>query len=308
MNSFIKKTAVFSLILLFSSFAFLSASAQTVVPATPKILSIAEGALKNKPIIEGAADIGSFVHIYIDGAYNGKTNILTAGLFSYAPYLNLSAGEHNAWAIAENGAGEKSGLSNIFKFTIKPGVPAPTLFTPAMNKNNPSHPFIIGVAKNDLTIKVYIDNKYDGEFKVENHESGTASFSYQILENLGAGAHSAYATATDNNGENSQSSNTVNFQIAGLSAANEDNADGTKENSEEKNVNGVKIENGSDETGAENNEGKSDDENEKNISSGLIIFILFLAGIIGWIIWVNRELVKEKMGKKSNGNNTLDKK
>lgn len=308
MNSFIKKTAVFSLILLFCSLAFLSAGAQTAAPTAPKILSVAGGILKNKPIIEGAADIGSFIHIYIDGAYNGKTDILTAGLFSYSPYLNLNAGEHSVWAIAENEASAKSGLSNIFKFTIEPGIPAPTLFTPAINKNNPSHPFIVGVAKNDLTIKIYVDNKYDGEFKVENHESGTASFSYQILQNRGAGAHSAYAVATDNNGENSQSSNTVNFQTADLPAANEGKVDGTRENTEEKNVNGVKIENDSDEAIAEDKETKGDDENEKNISSGLIIFILFLLGIIGWIIWVNRELVKEKMNKKSNGNNTLDKK
>lgn len=310
MNSFIKKTAIFSLILLFSSFAFLSARAQTSSPAIPKILSVAGGILKNRPIIGGIADSGSFIHIYIDGAYNGKTDILTAGVFSYTPYLNLNAGEHSAWAIAENEAGVKSGLSNIFKFTIEPGVPAPTLFAPAMNKNNLSHPFIIGVVKNDLVVKVYVDNKYDGEFKVANDESGTASFSYQVSQNLGAGAHAAYAMAADNQGEDSQSSNTVNFQIASSPAAGENISNETEKNANKENANkeGEKNnleENLNSEAGAEDNEGV--DENEKNISSGLIIFILFLIGIVGWIIWVNRELMKEKMGKKSNGA-TLDKK
>lgn len=301
MNSFIKKTAIFSLILVFSFSAFLSARAQTNSPATPKILSVAGGVLKNKPIIGGIADIGSFVHIYIDGSYNGKTDILTAGVFSYAPYLNLSAGEHSVWAIAENETGAKSGLSNIFKFTIEPGVPAPTLFSPAINKNNPSRPFIIGVAKNDLAIKIYVDNKYDGEFKVTNDESGTASFSYQVSQNLKTGAHTVYAIAADNEDGTSQSSNTVNFQIASPPTAGENVSNETEKNANEENANKEDEKNNleenlNNEAGAEDNENA--DENEKNISSGLIIFILFLVGIIGWIIWVNRELMKEKMSKK----------
>lgn len=303
----IKKTAIFSLILFFSSFVFLSANAQNNSPADPEILSTEQSASKNELAIKGRADSGSFVHIYIDGVYNGKTDILAGDAakadFSYRPYFNLSSGDHSVWAVAENEAGEKSGLSNIFKFKIKPGVPAPTLFSPVMY-NNSSHPFIIGVAKNDLTIKIYINDKYDGEFKVTNNESGTANFSYQVSRSLKSGAHTAYAIAADFQEKESGRSNIINFQTADLYISDEKimnlNKEETVSDADEKNV----IEQPEIKDGQITDKNGDEDANKKNISPGAAIFILFLIGIIGWIIWVNRALIKEKMGRDGGAKNS----
>ena len=39
------------------------------------------------------------------------------------------------------------------------------------------------------------------------------------------------------------------------------------------------------------NEGK---ENQGRLKLDLILFILFLLGVVAWLLWVNRELVKER--------------
>jgi hypothetical protein len=39
------------------------------------------------------------------------------------------------------------------------------------------------------------------------------------------------------------------------------------------------------------NEGK---QNQGRLKLNLVLFILFLLGVVGWLLWVNRELVKER--------------
>ncbi|MBU4455490.1 hypothetical protein KJ586_03195, partial [Patescibacteria group bacterium] len=72
---------------------------------------------KLKPLIKGLTINGTFVRVYIDGVYNGKTDILThdsgTANFAYQPFLNLSEGRHAAWAVAEDEASGKSGISNV---------------------------------------------------------------------------------------------------------------------------------------------------------------------------------------------------
>lgn len=238
MYSYFKKAAVFSLILLFSSFVFLGASAQAASPDAPEILAVMQDAPKNKPVIEGTTDSNSFVHIYIDGIYNGKTDTLTGETekitFSYTPYLNLSAGDHRVWAVAENADGEKSGLSNVFEFIIEP---------------EPEEP--------------------------EEESAPVVS-----------------APVVDKNVSGNEAENVNN--------ANEENIENGLE--ENLNANGEEI-------GEENEANNAADENERKVSPGVVIFIIFLVGIIAWIIWVNRELVKEKINVKSSEDKMpLDKK
>lgn len=282
-------------------------TALAVTVENPIIMGVEDGSSKNKPLIKGTTQSGTLVHIYIDGVYNGKTDVLfndlgTAGI-AYESFINLSSGDHRVWAIAEDESGNRSKLSNIFKFNILPGVPAPTLFQPAINKNNIAHPFIVGISKNDLTIKVFIDNEFDGEFKVENHESGSASFSYEVKKFLARGQHLSYVTAIDNHGEESQKSNIVNFNLAQpvIAESVDEERNRLGEGITDEDINkllqsGVKEE--------ENNE-----ENKDGLSPSTIIFIFFIIGIVGWIIWVNRALIKEKKTsvKKDTNKNDTDK-
>lgn len=173
---------------------------------------------KVKPLIKGLTISGTFIRVYIDGVYNGKTDILThdsgTANLAYQPFLNLSAGEHTAWAVAENEAGGKSGISNVLNFRIEKPMPAPTIFAPVVNGNTSyNRPFIAGLAKNDSLIKIFIDHKLDGQFTITNHQSGTASFAYSPYLPLTGGGHLVYAVAIDNRGKESRWSNIVYFAV-----------------------------------------------------------------------------------------------
>lgn len=171
-----------------------------------------------KPLIKGLTINGIFVRVYIDGVYNGKTDVLThnsgTANFAYRPFLNLSEGRHMAWAVAEDEAGGKSGISNVLNFRIEKPMPAPTIFAPVVNGNTSyNRPFIAGLAKNDSLIKIFIDHKLDGQFAVTNHRSGAASFAYSPYLPLTRGGHLAYAVAIDNRGKESRWSNIVYFSV-----------------------------------------------------------------------------------------------
>lgn len=167
-----------------------------------------------KPYIKGLIPSGTFARIYIDGVYNGKTDILehssgTAN-FAYKPFLNLKPGHHTAWAITEDENGKKSEISNILNFEIKNLYPAPILLNPVTIKNEISEKkYIVGLAKNDSKIKVYIDQKLYGEFLVKNDDSGTANFAYSLPINMHTGSHIIYTTATDYRGKESLWSNII---------------------------------------------------------------------------------------------------
>ena len=191
---------------------------------------------KVKHLITGLTVSGTKVHVYIDGVLNGRTEIVrhpsgTAN-FAYRPFLNLSVGTHTVYAIAEDETGRKSALSNAPRFRIEAPLPAPTIFEPVVNQDtNQRQPFIVGLAKNDTKIKIFIDHELDGEFKIENHPSGTASFTYRPFLPLTPGDHLLYVTAVDSRGKESVWSNIVYFPISRPSApqitdeAAEDSAD-----------------------------------------------------------------------------------
>jgi len=171
-----------------------------------------------KPPIKGLTYNNTLVHVFIDGIYNGKTGILNnesgTANFAYKPFLNLNAGKHTAWAVAEDLAGKKSEKSNVLYFTIEEPLPAPIVYNPVVNSNTIyDRPFIVGLAKNDLIVNVYIDHKLNGSFKVENHESGTANFAYKPFLRLSGGNHLVYTTTKDAQGKESRWSKLIYFNI-----------------------------------------------------------------------------------------------
>ncbi len=280
---------------------------------------------KVKPIITGLSKSGSFVHIFIDGIYNGKTNDLehisgTAN-FAYKPFLNLSVGEHSVYAIAEDEYGRKSLPSKTLTFNIEEQFPAPTLFQPVINtKTNHLKPFVVGLAKNNAKVKVYIDHVLNGEFLPNSHESGTANFAYKPFSNLSVGKHFLYVTATDERGKESPWSNIVYFDVGGTGqitpeAVTEENKEpivkgeelvpSEKEKDTDKSmtaeVEEKDLEEIEDFLKPNKEEGKElgglineEKERQGKLKLNLVIFIFFLLAVIVWIFWVNRELIKEK--------------
>jgi hypothetical protein len=298
------------------------------LPAPTLIAPVKEKILGNpKPIITGLSATQSFIHIYIDGVYNGRTEFLShnsgTANFSYKPFLSLKPGLHQVQAIAEDSKGRKSKISEILRFKIEEPMPAPTLFTPVISQNSSaSQPFIVGLAKNDSFIRIYIDHKLFGQFLVKNHKSGVANFAYKPIEPLVRGSHLIYATAVDNRGKESQWSNIVYFfsrRPIIADSAKEENIETSKSNSkeylttEEKNSltapsdgkiqkndaetekSGGNIDKKKNDAEAENSGSVNEEKEKQNkLSPNLVVFIIFLISIIGWIIWVNRELAKEQ--------------
>lgn len=286
-----------------------------------------------RPYITGLAHSGTRVKIYIDGVYNGKTEILenpsgTAN-FAYKPFLNLSIGWHKAWAVAEDINERKSLVSEILEFKIEEPMPAPIIldYKPSTDDN-----VILGLAKNDSLIKVYIDHKVITSFWVKNHLSGTANFVYNPQETLTRGSHLVYITATDKRGKESRWSNfktIVNREPRIAEAVYEENVSTSTSKNESKisepirikesdNIGTVKIINDAeavcdnpntcdnedstkedilkeliDEVMATGSNNKVDSNEKKGVQWNIIIFVTFLVAIIFWIFWVNRELIKE---------------
>jgi len=325
-----------------------SVSAPTVVfPSENSFFS------NTKPNITGLTHSGTRVLVYIDDVYNGKTEVLydKSGVanFKYQPFLNLNTGTHKYYLITESKFGEKSQKSKVVSFKIEKEYPAPTIYKPVVNKKT-SHnkPFIVGLAKNNSKVKVYIDKKLDGEFVVNNHISGTANFAYSPSKALTSGNHLIYTTAIDNNGKESKQSNKIFYKIESLltptiskqaeveqkevitdkiNKEEIDNNKETKNNTENKDNKKETVEKPNSEKNIStttdaiindilNTEKSTNTEetglvdekqnNQGDLKWNLVIFILFLMAVIGWIFWVNKELIKER-GQKQEENDQKDK-
>ena len=285
---------------------------------------------KTKPLIAGLTKSNSWVHIFIDGVYNGKTANLehesgTAN-FAYKPFLNLSIGQHSVFVFAEDEHGRQSGKSNILNFTIEAPLPAPTIFKPIVkSQSEAKSPVIIGLAKNDTKIKVFIDEVLDGEFMVKNDESGTANFVYKPFASLTVGNHLVYVTAVDDRGKESFWSNIIYFDIgsepiispvavfekpetveepvvkgdeAEFDVLDSPQEDLDKDKKAEDDLDLSEIEEILDlDQGEKEKAGGAINESQNQqgkLSINLVIFISFLFAVIAWIFWVNRELIKER--------------
>ena len=280
---------------------------------------------KVKPEIIGLTRHNTRVHIFIDGAYNGKTNFVQSknetANFKYEPFLNLNVGAHVMWAIAEDRKGNKSLPSQALKFNIEEPFPAPTLITP-LTGSEFNKPIIVGVAKNNSLVRVFIDKVFYGEFLVENNISGVASFNYVPFVALSPGDHLIYTSAVDSRGKESIWSNIVYYHVIApefsdsnlaedllLINALEDDIEVLGEESEIIDETGIISESGvieelqdiinvpQNEPGETTGTINEERENQGKLKLNLAIFIIFLLSVIAWIFWVNRELIKERQEK-----------
>ncbi len=309
---------------------------------------------KNKPIITGLIRNGFRALVYIDGIYNGKTDYLVhesgTANFAYKPFLNLEIGEHTVWVVAQDRDGRKSIISNIQKFNIELPLPPATLVKVIENRIDNKKPFVIGLVKNGLYIKIYVDHKMDGIIKAGVDISGTTNFAFKLRNSLKPGKHLVYVVTEDDRGKQSKWSNfviatmpdIVTPKISEVAVIEKSNIASEKrvvENQEvvkqeedkiekdvivdaeenKKEIQHVKQEDekptkGDNENNSELTEKEindilnketstsieeetgvvTEDNDEQGKSWSVFIFILFLVAVIGWIFWVNKELIKEK--------------
>lgn len=278
-----------------------------------------------KPLILGLTPSKTRVHIYIDGKHNGKTPLLhdpsgTAN-FAYRPFLNLKPGRHEAYAIAENFEGEKGPISKKIFFVVEEEMVSPTIstknklkFTKAKGLN------LVGWAKNNSLVKIFVDHFLQAKFKVKNHPSQTANFSYNSDKILSRGKHLVYATAVDERGKESPWSNIIYFTIydpkIATSASEQANnppktsASGTVMKVEKDPQNPSSSTNGklikTKEVGtakgiSEENDKKTEvSKSPQNKKLNITIFVLFILAISVWMFLVNKELSKENKKQEKN--------
>lgn len=374
MTKILKSLLIFSFVMFFTFVISTEARAEVREPKVEN-LTVQGIALK----LSGTVPFNSDVLIYIDGTFldqvkaSGYRPGVNCGLdncleWRYDSGKKIPAGNHKLMAISQDQTSlvlSAPGPEMMFYLSseeaeseVMPDTevqtknkilpfPAPTVFKPVVTQETfLSRPVIVGLAKNNSKIRVYIDQKYSGEVKARNHNNGTANFAFKPRTDLTRGEHSVYAFAIDKNGKASVKSNTVVF-IAQNSAIGESALEERKsavakikEAVDENKITGIVI---SPESGQvdgrlkdqpakilspeerqkaikqelidrekaalekvrdavnpvmDNSSGKGlineGRENQGKLKLNIILFIVFLLAVVGWLIWVNWELVKER--------------
>lgn len=192
----------------------------TTVLTAPTILSPHFNVVtQEKPVFTGLTYNDTKVDIYIDGVYNGRAKVKNdpsgVASWSYTAFLPLELGEHTVYAVARSQDEIlRSPESMHVSFTIEEPFPSPTLLDLVIDERTTyEQPWLIGVAKNDSIIDVYIDGQLDGTIQIANHESGSNSFEYKPKKKLAPGWHSIVTNATNNFGKLSNPSNTLVFEL-----------------------------------------------------------------------------------------------
>lgn len=181
----------------------------------PRLIQPNEKTLTSNPkvMIEGTTLSGTWVNIFIDGVYNGKTSVLydksgTAKI-QYRPFVDLSLGWHNAYAIAEDVADGKSLVSNTITFNIEKPMPTPIIRSAYVDASGKL--VVSGITKSGSKVRVYVDGRSIGSIQAGSHPSGTAGFTFVSLKTISAGSHKVFIAALDYRGKESPWSGSVNI-------------------------------------------------------------------------------------------------
>jgi hypothetical protein len=200
-----------------------SAANATVDPAPPAPTLVApvnsSHTVKTKPLIIGLTKNDTWVKVYIDGTFNGQfkaTNHASGtSNFAYTPFLHLKPGWHQVYVNSMDSTGRASLPSATLRFFVEYPYPAPTVFTPVVNEETtPQRPWIVGIARNDSLVKVFIDSRMNGQMIVKNSSNGTGSFAYRTFYPITPGRHTFFAMAVDSTGKESRASDVMEFTVA----------------------------------------------------------------------------------------------
>ncbi|PRP72412.1 hypothetical protein BUE93_01730 [Chromobacterium amazonense] len=174
----------------------------------------------NQPTVQGTAEAGSTVTVYVDGTVMGTATADGSGAWTYNLTSSLSEGNHSIRATATDAAGNISGQSSAYNITIDTTAPAAPsgLALSAASDTGSSHsdgmtsnnqPTVQGTAEAGSTVTVYVDGTAVGTATA----NGSGAWSYNLASSLADGNHSIRATATDAAGNVSAQSGGYNFIV-----------------------------------------------------------------------------------------------
>ncbi|MDH1053111.1 Ig-like domain-containing protein, partial [Pseudomonas sp. GD03903] len=177
-----------------------------------------------RPDINGTSEANRVIYIYDNSERIGSTTANASGNWSYTPAFDLADGAHNIVARADNGAGQLSGVSNAFGFTVNtvPPVPEAPTITSVYDDVGPkqgnlvqgettddNRPTINGTSEANRTITIYDKNVVIGS----TTSNGSGTWSFTPTTDLANGTHDITAKASDGLGQISAPSNAFGFTV-----------------------------------------------------------------------------------------------
>nr|WP_131798055.1 BapA/Bap/LapF family large adhesin [Enterobacter roggenkampii] len=199
-----------------SVFAF---TVDTAAPGVPVVTSVVDdigpvtGTLTSgnstndaRPTFSGTGEVGSTVHVLVDGNEIGTAVVNAQGNWSFTPGSDLAEGPHAITFNATDAAGNTGATTAPFNLTVDTGVPlAPVISTAGDNvgsiqtplssgqSTDDTTPTLNGTAAANATVTVYENGQPVGTVQAD----GTGAWSFTPSAPLGNGSHTWTATVTD---------------------------------------------------------------------------------------------------------------
>lgn len=199
-----------------SVFAF---TVDTAAPGVPVVTTVVDdigpvtGTLTSgnstndaRPTFSGTGEVGSTVHVLVDGNEIGTAVVNAQGNWSFTPGSDLAEGPHAITFNATDAAGNTGATTAPFNLTVDTGVPlAPVISTAGDNvgsiqtplssgqSTDDTTPTLNGTATANATVTVYENGQPVGTVQAD----GTGAWSFTPSAPLGNGSHTWTATVTD---------------------------------------------------------------------------------------------------------------
>ena len=199
-----------------SVFAF---TVDTAAPGVPVVTSVVDdvgpvtGTLTSgnstndaRPTFSGTGEVGSTVHVLVDGNEIGTAVVNAQGNWSFTPGSDLAEGPHAITFNATDAAGNTGATTAPFNLTVDTGVPlAPVISTAGDNvgsiqtplssgqSTDDTTPTLNGTATANATVTVYENGQPVGTVQAD----GAGAWSFTPSAPLGNGSHTWTATVTD---------------------------------------------------------------------------------------------------------------
>ncbi|MEH3775584.1 Ig-like domain-containing protein [Enterobacter asburiae] len=199
-----------------SVFAF---TIDTAAPGVPQVTSViddvgpvtgtlATGNSTNdaRPTFNGTGDVGSTVHVIVDGSEIGTAVVNAQGSWTFTPGTDLPDGLHAITFNATDAAGNAGTTTAPFNLTVDTGVPSAPVISAAGDNagsiqsplssgqsTDDTTPTLNGTATANATVTVYENGQPVGTVQAD----GTGAWSFTPSTPLANGSHTWTATVTD---------------------------------------------------------------------------------------------------------------